>query len=408
MLKSKKVLIASGSRHTIPPVHNSPGVPRIIFQLTEQNPVGFKFVVLSKYDQSLETTIYDKDKYFHTKPTLGTRLFDYFLKAMPYTWRKKKYGFSQPDRIVYYSELVSEAKKMQPDIIVTFMHVELFKMLQKALPNAKHIFFFRSTDLEGRVGKKNIDFILKNSAGFLANTKAPVEELKIINPKISFPMTTIYNAVPSMIYSAEEQVAIGAAFRKKFGLVTSDFVLGYAGRFSEEKSLMELFKVIKSLKDQGTIIHLIIAGAINNEKTPNMNYYNQLIAYNEQYLAGQIHMAGWITNAELFHFYCALDVGIVLSKYREGNSMFLIEAMSYGVPVIATAVGGNKEVITSNANGFLIELDTMEKDLEACLLVLRNDSLKYTSFSANARNYIGANHSIEKMTHDFSDYISKL
>src|SRR5690606_27859694 len=130
----------SGSRPGIPPVQSSRGVPRIIFQLTEKDTEEYQFAVLSKYDAELANLYFDTDKYLHPKPTSQTTFFERFLKIMPYRWRKKKYGCSQTDRIVYYTGLVRKAKAVNPDIVVTFMHVELFKMLQKALPDAKHIF----------------------------------------------------------------------------------------------------------------------------------------------------------------------------------------------------------------------------------------------------------------------------
>ena len=407
MSVNKKVLIASGSRHTIPPVHNSPGVPRIIFQLAEREPEGFQFVVLSKYDKALDPSTFNSNKYLHPKPNLGTLVFERFLKLMPYRWRKQYYGLAPADRIIYYTALVQKAKQLNPDIVITFMHLELFKMLQKALPHAKHIFFFRSTDLKGRIGEHNIQYLLKNSAGFLANTKAPIEELKSLDPSITFPMATIYNAVSPHELDLTEQKETCAVFRKKFGLNTSDFVLGYAGRFSEEKSLMEIFHVLKEIKEEGTTVHLIIAGDINNEKTPDQKYYDDLMAFKDTYLSEQIHLAGWITNAELYHFYCALDVGVLLSKYREGNSMFLIEAMSYGVPVIATAVGGNKEIITSGLNGTLIGLETLESDLKKSIMMLLQDPVIYKSLSNEARIYAEKNHLVETMVQQFHDFLRK-
>ena len=252
------------------------------------------------------------------------------------------------------------------------------------------------------------NIILNNSAGFLANTKAPIEELKSLDPTITFPMATIYNAVSPRELDLAEQKETRAVFRKKFGLKTDDFVLGYAGRFSEEKSLLEIFRVMKEIKEDGETVHLIIAGDIANEKTPDQKYYAELMAYKEAYLTGQVHFAGWITNADLYHFYCAIDVGILLSKYREGNSMFLIEAMSYGVPVIATAVGGNKEIIASGLNGTLIGFEKLESDLKKSIMMLLEDPDTYKSVSNEARIYAVENHSVETMVQQFHDFLTKI
>ena len=48
------------------------------------------------------------------------------------------------------------------------------------------------------------------------------------------------------------------------------------------------------------------------------------------------------------------DIGILTSN-EEGLSNSILEYMSYGLPVIATKVGGNVEQVFNNKNGFLIE-----------------------------------------------------
>jgi len=50
------------------------------------------------------------------------------------------------------------------------------------------------------------------------------------------------------------------------------------------------------------------------------------------------------------------DIGILTSN-EEGLSNSILEYMSYGLPVIATKVGGNVEQVLNNKNGFLVEKD---------------------------------------------------
>ena len=249
-----RVLVVSGSRHSIPPVYNSPGVPRIIYKMTEEDVDDLEFKVLSKFDEQLKTVHFDTNKYHHAKTTFTSKLLERFLQCIPYRLRKRWYGFTQTDRIVYYKQLQRKVKKLKPDVVVTFMHVELFKILQKSYPKAKHIYFFRSTHLKQRIGLDNISYLKKKSNGFLANTKAPVEELKSYG--YTQPTETIYNAVPKNKLTDLQREAIRRTYRKKYKLLESDFVLGYAGRFSEEKSLLELCGIVKKLKEKGICIKI--------------------------------------------------------------------------------------------------------------------------------------------------------
>ena len=48
------------------------------------------------------------------------------------------------------------------------------------------------------------------------------------------------------------------------------------------------------------------------------------------------------------------DIGI-LSSNEEGFSNSLLEYMSFSLPVIATDVGGNSDLVNDNSNGFLVK-----------------------------------------------------
>jgi len=70
-------------------------------------------------------------------------------------------------------------------------------------------------------------------------------------------------------------------------------------------------------------------------------------------LQKQIVFWGYMTRDKLIQTYQNATVHVVPSHY-EGLPTVLLEAMSCGLPVIATDVGGNSEVISSGINGFLV------------------------------------------------------
>lgn len=406
MTKLNTILV-SGSRHTIPPNKKSPGVPRIIETLSAKDTADFYFKVISKYDDSLKKHDYDSNKYLHIRPTLWNRFFEKTLHYMPLRVRKRFFGYVLPDRIVYYEGIKRLIKKEKPDVVITFMHFELFKKLHKAYPKAKHIYFFRSTDLKLRLGDENIDYLLKHASGFLANTKSPIAELQSFSPDLKMSTETIYNAVNLNDFSAKISETLSKEYREKFNLTTEDFVIGYAGRLSEEKSILELLEAIAYLKNKGLKVHLLIAGSIKNESTPNMSYYKQLIDYVDHHVSDQVHFLGWLANENLYEFYNAIDVGVLLSKYSEGNSMFLIEALSMGKPVIATDIGGNIEIVSNGSNGFLIDANSIKESLIQELEYVSKNRNQLEQMSTNALNYIKQNHTNDVMINKFNKFIQK-
>jgi glycosyltransferase involved in cell wall biosynthesis len=403
-----KILIASGSRHTVPPLKHSPGVARIIYTLANHiDRDKYQIRVISKDHLDLAQLDFNTGIFLHPKVNLKTSILKHFLNKMPYRILKKTYGFTQVDRILYYTGLVNLAKQEKPDLVITFMHFELFKMLIKALPNSKHVYFFRSTDLNGRIGKENMRYLIKHSSGFLANTKEPIKELKQFKT-ISFPTQTIYNSTPEQTKTNRVLVNTRKEIRSKFNITNDTVVIGFAGRFSEEKSLFELFEAIKEKRNRGLNYQILIAGDIKNEKTPNHNYFEKLKNFEAKFLKNAVHWMGWVTHADLHLFYTAIDFAAVLSKYREGNSMFLLEALSYGKPVIATAIGGNQEAITNNKNGFLIQSTSIQKELVAALTHVENNKGMYEEWSQNALAYIQQEHSEQIMINKFNCFLDKI
>jgi len=72
-----------------------------------------------------------------------------------------------------------------------------------------------------------------------------------------------------------------------------------------------------------------------------------------------------------------LDI-CVLSSHTEGHSITLIEAMAAGLPCIATAVGGNPEVVEDGVTGFLVPYKNSQALAEKVLFMIRNPDLART------------------------------
>lgn len=87
---------------------------------------------------------------------------------------------------------------------------------------------------------------------------------------------------------------------------------------------------------------------------------------------------------------------MVLPSHQEGMSNALLEAMAAGCPVIASAVGGNRELVIDHDTGLLFP-DDDDHALGDCLQLLGSDRALRGTLSTNAERHATVHHSVERM-----------
>jgi glycosyltransferase involved in cell wall biosynthesis len=97
-----------------------------------------------------------------------------------------------------------------------------------------------------------------------------------------------------------------------------------------------------------------------------------------------VEYIGWVQNDEKAKFFSMSDY-FILPTYEEGMPMTILEAFSYGKPVITTPVGSIPEVVENNKNGILFTPGDMAQ-LKKIILEAINDRSKYDCLKQNAMN----------------------
>jgi len=121
--------------------------------------------------------------------------------------------------------------------------------------------------------------------------------------------------------------------------------IGISARIVKEKGYDEFFKLVEHYKDHDNIVFEIIGSG------PDEFYYRSYVE--EHDLLNKIVFKGFVL--DVVDVISGWDIN-VLPSYREGLSISLLEAMSCGVPSVATAIRGNVEIIDDGIDGFLFEV----------------------------------------------------
>ena len=176
-------------------------------------------------------------------------------------------------------------------------------------------------------------------------------------------------------FSEEEKLEI----LNRLGINKNDFILTFVGRIVNDKGINELVSVFEELSLKYSFLKLLLIGDYKNENDVISNKSQQIIKNNKSivYIEFQEDIREYLSISSLF----------VLPSYREGLPNVLIEAGSYGIPLIATNINGCNEVIIDNINGLLINKKD-EIDLFNAIekFILNKDF--YDSIKRNVRNNI--------------------
>ena len=145
----------------------------------------------------------------------------------------------------------------------------------------------------------------------------------------------------------------------------------FAGRLSPEKRIFDIIKAVE--KTNGVQLSVLGGGGQEKEITEYINSHN----LNEKIVLCE--PVSW--GKELFSF-MKKHHALVLPSESEGLPLVLLEAMSCGIGVIASNVGGIPEIVKDGHNGQLFDVGNIEK-LQKCIEKIRDDEALRTKFIKN-------------------------
>ncbi len=132
--------------------------------------------------------------------------------------------------------------------------------------------------------------------------------------------------------------------RKKDHREAEEACVLFMGKLDRGKGVFDLIDAASGLKRDGKMVRFILCGDGAREALQK--------AAAEKGVADRVDFPGWIRDKSFY--YCLGDI-FVLPSYNECMPMVLIEAASYGLPLVSTRVGGIPDIVVDQRNGFLVE-----------------------------------------------------
>ena len=294
-------------------------------------------------------------------------------------------------------ELYKYFKNQKPDIVYTFTpKAGLLGMMASFLSRVPvRIHNIVGMPLMEATGKKFIllKFIERLTYFFSTNLFCNSFGLKkFINENLTKKDVKVIaqgsiNGVDTEFFKNTKTLDEKELIRDKFKIDKKDFVITFVGRIVKDKGINELIEAFINLSKKYNNLKLLLVGDYEEHLNPIKNENKILIDSLDSIITVgfQNDIRDFLSITDLF----------VLPSYREGLPNSLIEAGSFGIPLLATNINGCNEIIDDGITGILVEKKSV-KNLEEGIDKLLEDKELYSSIKLKVRDRI-----IEKYEQNF-------
>ncbi|MFN0082673.1 MAG: glycosyltransferase family 4 protein [Ferruginibacter sp.] len=290
---------------------------------------------------------------------------------------------NQADRNVYFpkriftgfgankgSFVLNAVKNGRGADVVVISHVNLLVvgwLIKKLNPSAKIMLLAHGIEIWGKLNllkKKMLPVCNKiicvshfTADKIMANHRLPVTEVSVLNNCID-----PFLPLPDPAYSDQK-------LREKYKIDSGDTVLMTLTRLSHRdryKGYNIVLKAMVGLVETNKKIKYLLAGAYSiDEKV----FIDKLVQKNG--IEDNVILAGYIPEEELTTHFTMADI-YVMPSTKEGFGIVFIEAMYYGMPVIAGNKDGSTDALLNGKVGVLIEPNNVAELQTAILTILNN------------------------------------
>ncbi|RYY69837.1 MAG: glycosyltransferase family 1 protein [Chitinophagaceae bacterium] len=215
------------------------------------------------------------------------------------------------------------------------------------------------------------------------------------NTIAGFESVVINNGIDQQKFNADGQYA---DIRQELNIPSEAVLCLFLARFTGHKQPLTLLNAFDKALKANPDLYLLMVGD-GDEKQAALEMVKKL--------GIQSRVLFQNFRQDVPDVLAAADIFILPSLW-EGLPIGLLEAMSMGKAIIASNVDGTTDIIEHNKNGYLIELDKMEKELPSAIFAMAANKLLRNKLGSEARETVKYNFNAADMTKKIEAEYKKL
>lgn len=268
-------------------------------------------------------------------------------------FRKEISKFNKKYRIYsfYIDQVKKKFKTNYYDCVLVENIMDNYLSISDKITNEK-IYFHLHNELENSTSSmitaKKAKEILKTVDKFIVVSKFLKRQIEEVDKNNSNKVVVVHNGIlkKQLVYTSQSELI---KIRDKYNLKRDDIVVTYVGTLSKAKGVDKFIEAAKRLEGN-TKIKFLICGDLSDDSNP---YIKKLKKYAHSSSNKNITFLGYIDNNEISRIYSVSDCIVIPTQIEETFGVVALEAITMGVPVIASISGGLPEVLSKKCALFV-------------------------------------------------------
>lgn len=293
-----------------------------------------------------------------------------------------------PKGLIKFFKLVFIIREINPDIVQTFHFIsDTYGVLASKVAGVRHIVSSRRDMADYKKKRQILINLLCNRFidRYIAVCEAVGDRIQKLESIPKRKIDVVYNGLDFEEYTSHIQMK--REVRNRLGIEDSAFVVGIACIFRPEKGLDIFFRALSELKSRIKDLRIIAIG--DGEIRPDVESLCNRLSLNSI-----TTFTGYVR--DIREYVPAMDIVCLTPNINEGLSNAIIEEMAMGIPIVATNVGGNAELILDNVTGMIVQPGDSDAIAQA-ILELYNKPMIRESMGRRGMERIRDNFSVERM-----------
>ncbi|TVY09498.1 glycosyltransferase family 4 protein [Paenibacillus cremeus] len=243
----------------------------------------------------------------------------------------------------YIASVLSYIRGRHYDAIQVDNRPYYMAKVKRLFPHTPVSLFLHSLTFVPR--SRSIASSLKSANLIIANSSSLKSNLRGMFPGVAHKIRMVHLGVDASRFKPASG-SYRAAGKRRYGLGKSFTVL-FAGRVIPRKGVPVLIRAVSKVRRHIPGAKLVVAGSAKP------GYLGQLRAQARRY-GVPMKYVGRIPHSRIHRLYRMADCFVCPSQKHEAFGLVNVEAMASGVPVVASNIGGIREIVRHARNGYLV------------------------------------------------------